>query len=129
MGSFARSLPIDPLHSFLADFCLVCGISGTLGVSEQELDFRFPTSCAEALRLWPKTWQRLGYPRAWSNGMFIHVHSCSLSSIARHIRHQALREFAEYIPADSSGEANRGIGEDQVRSAIRWGIIQIGQCS
>ena len=74
MGSFARSLPIDPLHSFLADFCLVCGISGTLGVSEQELDFRFQTSCAEALRLWPKTWQRLGYPRAWSNGMFIHVH-------------------------------------------------------
>lgn len=29
MGSFARSLQIDPLHPFLADFCLVCGISKT----------------------------------------------------------------------------------------------------
>src|SRR5215469_6588102 len=54
---------------------------------------------------------------------------CSLSSIARHTRRQALREFAEYIPADSSGDANPGIGEDQVRSPIPLGIILIGQCS
>jgi hypothetical protein len=32
-------------------------------------------------------------------------------SAARNIRRQTLGEFPEYIPADSSGEADRGIGE------------------
>jgi hypothetical protein len=38
--------------------------------------------------------------------------SRSSNSLARHVRRQALREFTEYIPADSSGKAHGGIRED-----------------
>lgn len=48
--------------------------------------------------------------------------------ISRHVRRQALGEFTQNIPTDSSGEAHGGVGEDQARSAIRAGIVEIGRC-
>lgn len=53
----------------------------------------------------------------------------SWCSRARPFRRKAFSEFTDYVPTDSSGEAHGGIGEDQVRSPIRPGIVEIGQCS
>src|SRR5882762_3792207 len=67
----------------------------------------------------------LEYIRRTSNGRT----ECSTFSIAPYVRGQALREeFTEQIHTYSPGEPNGGIAEDQVRSPIRFGIIQIGQC-
>jgi hypothetical protein len=50
--------------------------------------------------------------------------------LARHVRGRVLgQKFAQQIAAHSPGEAHGGSTEDQVRSAIRRGIVKIRECS
>ena len=51
----------------------------------------------------------------------------SLCGLVRNVRRHALCEFAKHIAADSAGEPNCGVAEDQAHAPIRARVIQIGQ--
>jgi hypothetical protein len=68
---------------------------------------------------------------------FIGLHDCIAVtpsrlwfSISGHVCRKSFREeFTDNTRTHPSGKTDRGVGEDQLRSPIRAGIVQIGQCS
>src|SRR6267154_2236366 len=55
---------------------------------------------------------------------------CSWFSRIRHVFRYALAdEFLKYSRTRAAGNANEGIGEDEVRPAICMGIVRVGKCA